>query len=231
MSNHMHNPSDHDEIAEMLPWFVNRTLDADQRKSVSRHLEHCIECQREIQFLKTLNEAVQHDAQEKLTNNTDVDKSLASVMERIDGNNQHNNLAMSAVSWVKRNLGSIFQFTENLTFPQWSATALAGLLVVVLGFQWYNGKVDSDYTVLSSSDNENVSMRLSVQPTLAANESQVLSIFKIEANKLGRSIDVVNHSDGTYIIEIENPVGVHELSKFVTALENNSVIERVEILP
>src|SRR5262245_23478339 len=46
---------DHDDIATLLPWYVNGTLDEREMARVTRHLETCTSCAREAEA--TLSEA------------------------------------------------------------------------------------------------------------------------------------------------------------------------------
>ena len=39
----------HDAVAELLPWFVNGTLSAEERETVESHLGECLVCRRELE--------------------------------------------------------------------------------------------------------------------------------------------------------------------------------------
>jgi len=41
-------PLDHDACWEIIPWFVNGSLNADEREAAEAHVESCDECRREI---------------------------------------------------------------------------------------------------------------------------------------------------------------------------------------
>ncbi|MBD3648140.1 MAG: zf-HC2 domain-containing protein, partial [Pseudomonadales bacterium] len=41
----------HEEVKELLPWFVNGSLNEDEQSIVNEHLESCDECQRDIEQL------------------------------------------------------------------------------------------------------------------------------------------------------------------------------------
>lgn len=49
--------SDHHEVERLLPWFVNGTLEADERALVAQHLEHCPQCKQELAELFELRAA------------------------------------------------------------------------------------------------------------------------------------------------------------------------------
>jgi anti-sigma factor RsiW len=44
----------HSEVAELLPWFVNGTLDEEERARVERHLADCIACSQDLIELRDL---------------------------------------------------------------------------------------------------------------------------------------------------------------------------------
>lgn len=49
----------HDEVQELLPWFVNGTLDRDETERVEAHLADCAECRAELASERQLAAAVE----------------------------------------------------------------------------------------------------------------------------------------------------------------------------
>ena len=231
MSNQITNRPDHDEIMSLLPWYVNQTLGEDQRGAVSNHIENCDECQREIQLLTSLNEAVQSDAQNDYSVHADVDKNLASVMSRIDAKEHQINKIASVPSLLLQKIGEMFKFATALPVAQWGATAAAGLLVAVLGVQLFSDQSDDNYSVLSSSDIDNAPMRLSVELTVKEDWEQARPIIQQKIDKLEQSIDIEMKTDGVYVIAFRDSVAVTELRQLILDLENDAQIRRVELLP
>ncbi len=231
MSSQPVNNPEHDEIFSMLPWYVNRTLEADQRKRVFEHIGQCDDCRCEIKFLETLNETVNDDAQDKYRMHVDVDRSLTSVMDRIDNDGQGQEMVSSGVSRLRDTLAGMFGFSTDTAFPQWGATAMAGLVVAVLGFQLYSGQSDDEYSVLSSPDTNSTSMRLSVEMSANGDQEQIRTRIQSELEQLGQSVDIQTDADGAYIIVLKESLSVSELSKLVEELESETQIERVEVIP
>ncbi len=58
----MDNPTN-DHPDELLPWYVNHSLEDEQRQYVERHLRHCPRCRDEVEFLRHLRQAVQREHQ------------------------------------------------------------------------------------------------------------------------------------------------------------------------
>ncbi|ASJ73533.1 anti-sigma factor family protein [Granulosicoccus antarcticus] len=231
MSNKISNHPDHEEIFSLLPWYVNLTLDEGQRGAVSSHIKNCDECQREIQFLESLSETVKIETEDAYSTHVDVDKSLANVMNRIDEESHQTNAVASGASSLLNQLGEFFKFATTLPVTQWGATALAGLLVAVLGFQVYFSQSNDDYSVLSSSDITDSSMRLSVEMSTAVGLQQAQSIIEQGVEKLGQRIDIEAKADSVYTVIFKDSIAVPELSKLIADLESDAQVKRVEILP
>ncbi len=50
--------NEHDKVLELLPWFVNGTLSADETGRVETHLEGCAECREALSFERQLARGV-----------------------------------------------------------------------------------------------------------------------------------------------------------------------------
>lgn len=51
------DPATHKVVDALLPWFVNGTLDADERTLVERHVAECARCRQEVEWLRALRAA------------------------------------------------------------------------------------------------------------------------------------------------------------------------------
>jgi anti-sigma factor RsiW len=51
------DPATHKVVDTLLPWFVNGTLDADERVLVERHVAQCARCRQEVEWLRALHAA------------------------------------------------------------------------------------------------------------------------------------------------------------------------------
>ena len=50
---------EHDRIAELLPWFVNGTLDEAERAVVERHVRECLPCRMSLQDERRMARLIQ----------------------------------------------------------------------------------------------------------------------------------------------------------------------------
>ena len=69
--------SPHDEVQELLPWFVNGTLETDEAERVEAHLATCAECRGELAAERQLAEGIANLP-------VDVEGSWAGLQERLD---------------------------------------------------------------------------------------------------------------------------------------------------
>ncbi len=74
-------PQDHDHIAELLPWFVNETLDEQERLLVEDHLRICESCRTDLELLSHLQQSVQQDSPLPLVPPARVDSLLDALDE------------------------------------------------------------------------------------------------------------------------------------------------------
>ena len=51
----------HQQVMELLPWYVNATLQPEERTQVEAHLKGCQECARELEQALELQHAVSGD--------------------------------------------------------------------------------------------------------------------------------------------------------------------------
>jgi anti-sigma factor RsiW len=70
--------STHQNVQDLLPWFVMGTLDDDDRRFVDEHLRTCAACLREVQWHENLREAHDEPAGER-----NVDHAFAALRARL----------------------------------------------------------------------------------------------------------------------------------------------------
>ena len=53
-----HEEMTHEQAIELLPWFVNESLDAGEHEAVQAHASSCVICRREIEELEVLQRSI-----------------------------------------------------------------------------------------------------------------------------------------------------------------------------
>lgn len=69
----------HEELAELLPWYVNGTLADTERHCVERHIQSCADCRDNVAMLETVRGAVRNDLPAPLVPRPDPQKLLAAL--------------------------------------------------------------------------------------------------------------------------------------------------------
>ena len=110
--------SAHSETDRLLPWFVNGTLEHDERELVERHLIECAHCRDEVAVLRQLQDLHADAAPE-------LDASAA--LQRLRGRLRVHGTAPRVSRWQSLRRGWMLT-------PQWlrGAVAVQALVVLVL---------------------------------------------------------------------------------------------------
>ncbi|MCS6903347.1 MAG: zf-HC2 domain-containing protein [Candidatus Bipolaricaulota bacterium] len=81
------------ELRELLPWYANGTLSAEERMKVEAHLAHCKRCQREFQEIRQIKELVALSVGSAPEPSEEL---LARTVERIRSEGRH---TIAQLSW------------------------------------------------------------------------------------------------------------------------------------
>lgn len=79
--NDEHRVADHATADELLPWYVNGTLDSGERDAVRRHLADCAACRDSVALLSTLDSALDRTAATPILPRPQPERLLARIDE------------------------------------------------------------------------------------------------------------------------------------------------------
>jgi len=90
---------EHRRTQELLPWFVNATLDDDEAAGIAAHLEQCARCQADAAAQAALRTiAVDDEHAESL------ERNWAALRSRLDGRREQPRRALGARPWWRQGL-------------------------------------------------------------------------------------------------------------------------------
>lgn len=81
LTGRMKKEESHLEIVELLPWYLNETLDAKERTKITEHLKSCTACSRELDELKGLQKVITAPVQE-LSSETALERTMQQIRSR-----------------------------------------------------------------------------------------------------------------------------------------------------
>lgn len=121
----------HVQIMATLPWYVNRSLDDTEHQHVQKHIEQCTVCQKEIETLQKLENAIQQ--QDTKTTWQPDRHHLQSIFNRIDDIDQtaQTPQTSTSVSIWQRISNQFKNFFDVSSAMRWTFAAQSALVIVL----------------------------------------------------------------------------------------------------
>ncbi len=228
------NNISHEEINLLLPWYLNGTLQSEEKEVVTKHLSDCSLCHMEIEELKLLrgsileaNEA--HDAMLSVP----VERMEMNILDRIDSFEESNEqktqrvpVADSEPIWSK-----VQGFLGAITMPSLSPVGMAALFVIqfaiILGLAGTLFFNEPEYEVLSTGNQvaEDLGPSIMISFQNSATEKEIRELL----TSVGGKIIDGPKAGGLYIVEL--PAGFNSESTMdeeIAKLKlNKSVVKNV----
>jgi anti-sigma factor RsiW len=200
----------HRATEELLPWYVNGTLEAAERAQLDAHLAQCLRCRRELDAQRALQAGLANDEADVV-----VGGALARAHARID---------RLESGWRRGASGARFLHGWRST-PPWLRVVLLGqlVLVLVLAIAFIdNRSAPSLYRTLGAPSAPVAGgVRLAVVLGDAAGEDD------LRADLAGIGARIVTRRNGDYTLEVPPERSAEALRK----LRASAVVRSVELVP
>ncbi len=216
----------HREIIELLPWYVNATLNEDERRAVDTHLVACRECVLELEELKAIQAAEVEVAEEAPTPSSSLLKRALAEIEDYD--RQKARAREKRFGWWSRLRDQIGEFWAGWWHPTpaFARVFIAAELVLVLALgtvvviQRHSGPV---YSTLTRPAGQGAVTRIAVGFNEGISEEVMRqAIWEIH----GKIVDGPS-ALGLYTIEVPiPPERSQDIEKLVQALRQNRRVIR-----
>ena len=159
--------SEHQEVWELLPWYVNGTLDDRERTSVEAHLMPCTVCQDELARCRNLVAAVRVAAEDAWEPSSE---HFARVLARLDATTASTTPRRGWWDTVRaqyERYGEMLHRTSLLV--RWALVTQSALTLVLVGmFVWQAPWApERFYRTLSSSSDQTAQKRVQVHVVFA----------------------------------------------------------------
>lgn len=184
----------HEDALELLPWYVNGTLEGGELVHVERHLKTCLTCRREVDSLKCLAQAIAESDDLQLS----PQRAFSRLLNKIDAGEKTSDHRWQSLGKPFQCLRRLVQSSPPLVKGMLYAQLALLLLVVVLlaeTLPWTQTRV---YHTLSDSGEVHGGWHIQIALTENANREQVRSVLEtLNARIVEPPID-----SNTYTIEI-----------------------------
>jgi hypothetical protein len=183
----------HEEILELLPWFINESLGGKERDRVMVHLRECPECRKERDHLQTIEAFVK----ESDVVIPDYQFSYHRLLSRIEG--AERNRESTAAIEQKTGIRSWIPLT-GIAASLMAGIVLVGSLGPSLGFESEAGS--AEFRTLTSG------------PEISGTSRQIALTFEqpIQAETMRKALIETNSNiisgpdeEGTYLVEVVVP--------------------------
>jgi Putative zinc-finger len=119
----------HQAISELIPWYVNDTLENGERERVAQHIAECPACAEEIARCRTIAAVVRSADMSDLNPSKERFARMMARIESTDGSRPENR-RHSSREWVRR---IRLTFEQTPSRIRWALAAQAAVIVLLAG--------------------------------------------------------------------------------------------------
>jgi anti-sigma factor RsiW len=187
----------HSKVAELLPWYVNGTLNAQEHEVVARHLKECKACHQESQKLSRLQAEV---SEEEL--DVDMRASLARVRQRIDAAQPRRDPLAWLADWrrLERPVRQVLA----------TQTALVATLLMMVGWLVYTPAPPANFHVLGAHSSLNSEAQAQIVVVFAQNATE--RQMRATLLRVGASMVRGPTAEGAYVLAVDAGKRAHALA-------------------
>jgi len=206
--NQLKETHDHDAIVQLLPWYVNDTLDEFESDLVRIHIDHCEECRSNIRLLSQVQQVVRTDSPAPLVPAPRLEK----LLDAIDSPEQDS--------------------SSGRRWPLFAAVASIVVVVAVTALLLGQPGTDSAsptqfQTATSTAINDSIDYVIELQFTPETDATAREVFFEsIEIRE-----PVVSMNDTTYRVTVGlGAVSLSDLERYIDGIESNPEIATAEVV-
>jgi anti-sigma factor RsiW len=213
----------HQELIELLPWYVNATLSEDERREADSHLASCASCRIELDELKVLQLAVEECADEiPAPSGSRLNQAMAEIDAFERGRQRSQLESGGGIGGLLERIGEVLLGWWG-PLPAHAMVAAQFLLIVALagglGYSLWN-KVE--FSTLSGTQvSPSEAVRIAVRFESSATETQIRTLLdEIKGTIVGGPSSL-----GIYVVQVPIvPSNTAELEKVLASLRGKRQI-------
>jgi hypothetical protein len=135
---HVSQTEHHDTVTELLPWYVNDTLDESERNLVREHVDNCKECRSEVELLQQIQGAVRTESPAPLVPAPRTEELLATLdqrgSKRVPGSRRQWLAAASIVALIGITGVLTWQYNDGMEAPTRFETATSAPAIEAINY-------------------------------------------------------------------------------------------------
>lgn len=197
----------HQQILLLLPWYLNQSLQVDERQQVENHVRHCLQCRRELVSLQKLAKTV-------------IEPSALELAAEASFANLRGKLPSQVVEITPS--ARLAKFGQRLKFSRYRAAGFAmaaSLLMAIAPLSWHllrTNSSDSYYTLSAARPALSSGPQLKVvfAPSLSS-----IEVATILASIHGQKLDAPN-SVGAFTIQLDSGANSPKLEEVIGLLRS-----------
>ena len=204
------NPQ-HQDVSLLLPWYVNNSLQNDERLLVEQHIRCCLLCRRELKGLVQLSKAVKHPADMEMIANAsfaDLKYKLPRHPKVMSASAELSNpVADHSAGWLRRlQKTGTYKVVPGFSHAYLAIAATVLMAVIPLALYYPDAKFATDYYTLAAAKPEvsavGFQLRVVFSPALPKQQidallQQIHGRITDEPNSLGAYTVHLNQADST----------------------------------
>ncbi|CAG7856468.1 hypothetical protein MCAMS1_00965 [biofilm metagenome] len=210
--------TDHQEFSQLLPWYVNKSLQGNELRAVESHINSCLTCKRELTQLTKLAQAVKHEGALDSAENA----SFARLRMRLHG--QQPDATTQQQPAVSGNVVQINAQAKN-QINSWYRPALAMAAAVLLSVIFIlpmsaNNPGNNDFRTLSNGEPEKAISTDEIR-VVFANNINLQQKNTIVGRVHGQIIDNPT-AQGVYTVRLESASDANHALAVIESLRQDS---------
>ncbi len=218
--------SDHEELSQLLPWYVNKSLQGAEQKAVEEHLKVCLVCKRELAQHQRLAQVIVSSHLIDTAENASFSRlkkrlhNARSASQQEPGIGVSNQQAGNVLAFNKAKKQNWLNITAIRPALAMAAVLLLSLTVILPRYLENDPQVISNFRTLSSD---------SQLPAVKSNEIRVVFANNVSQQQKDQVLEKVHGqfightptAQGVYTVRLENGIAENHLLDVIDLLRKD----------
>lgn len=222
----------HESVWELLPWFVNASLEDGELRQVGKHLVGCEECRREVGYLRNLSQTLASSEGLVLSPEAALDELMSKIQESERDRASRPRRHTETPGTLGKLKGLIRQSPVEI---RWLMAGQAGAAMLLLGLLlWPRGSapgVEKQYRTLSDPVQSTAPQATTQRLRMVFQSDVKERVMREVVLELDATIVAGPTPFGVYTLELKSPLGAEELARLLEELRARGEVTFVELLP